>query len=148
MPLELREHYELVFASAVNQQKTDILRLNSVPEKQYYASRPQHPFARRGFAVVGQRPWHASEDSRVLLRTAVDNISDTANALSIDETRGPAQKIAHEQPVSLSCLVEEAVSKKRVEYRGRTDLSISTTGDAYGLFVKHPKLSCAAFYPI
>lgn len=76
-----------------------------------------------------------TEDSRVLLRSAIFRIEDIANEL-LHTRRGETPTSVAHQTVLIQALIESLVSEKRLEYRVDLGLSIETTatGDSYGAF--------------
>ncbi len=138
LPLELREHYELVFASAVRQQKVDALK-KELQSKKKVLRKVAHNIL-SPVAVLRSLTNDLAglpEESRVLLRTAIYDISDTAHSLSIDDAHDGGQEGIANQPVSVAGILEEIVSKKRVEYRACSSISLTTdAADAYGLFAE------------
>lgn len=79
-----------------------------------------------------------SEQTRVLMRTAIVRIQDIANEL-LRTSRANAPVPAGGEPaaVLLACALQEVVSEKRVEFRHQIDLTLEMTSEshAWSLFV-------------
>ena len=138
LPLELREHYEIVFASAIKQQKIDILE-SQLRNKKAVLRKVAHNILSPVAVLrsLANDLTELPEESRVLLKTAVFDISDTAHSLSIDDTGDADKNQANTESISLSCLLEQVISKKRMENRGNANIRIvADTTDVYGIFVE------------
>lgn len=145
LPTELREHYDLVFARAVQDEKARATQRQNEGRQEVLrqvAHNILSPVAALSSQLDALRA--LPDDSRLIMKSAIYDISDLAHSLAAKERDGASGTPGTNGPgrgrtrVHLPCLLDSLTAQKRSEHRARVDAQIETslTAEAYGVHVE------------
>jgi signal transduction histidine kinase len=137
LPLELREHYTYVFATAVRERKTkEWQRL--LDNRHQMLRKVAHNILSPVAALNSQLADLAilPEECRIIMKTAIHDISDIAHSMSSAGASDTAPETPSLEPVLLSSVADSTASQKRIQYRSRVPVTIEARlkEPSYGLF--------------